>query len=160
MQPAVTDWSVVSLAEYMQAHDGGLSVALEALEDKLRAIAREATEEAERRALNVYTALQRLVPPAQRLPWDFGILESRACTLMRDLAALRRERHGAPVGAPDRFRLERELCALDEASGRCAMNSSEATAFGLFLRHGLITREQYEEVEEAASPQMWLYAGH
>ena len=70
----------------------------------------------------------------------------------------RRDRQRLINGVPSRIYLEERLAEIDRRAAFQAANCSAGTAFDLFLRHGLITREEYHAAE-ARSGRNWRYAG-
>jgi hypothetical protein len=175
------DWSEVGLTAYLSQQRGDPLERIEALAKEVRALADTDVADALGRARHLHSACwSRVKDEARRLglaePWllEGGNIvreqERRASELERglrirfDIELDRRERALRRRAAlsrrvPDRFALQDALAEIDQGAAREAMNVSEANAFRTFLRHGLITQEQFERARDRPGNTLWNYSG-
>ncbi len=179
--PQPRDWSEAGLTAYLSQEREDPLEGIEALAKEVRTLADTDVADALRRARHLHSACwSRVKDEARRLglaqPWGLeggNIVreqERRAFELAMglrirfDIELNRRERALRRRAAlsrrvPDRFALEEALAEIDQGAAREAMNVSEANAFRIFLRHGLITQEQFERARDRPGNTLWNYSG-
>jgi hypothetical protein len=179
--PQPRDWSEAGLTAYLSQEREDPLEGIEALAKEVRTLAETDVADARRRARQLHSACwSRVKDEARRLrlgePWllEGGNVvreqERRAFKLAMELRiqfdieldrrerALRR-RAALSRSVPDRFALQDALAEIDRRAAREARNVSEANAFGIFLRHGLITQEQFERARDRPGNTLWNYSG-
>jgi hypothetical protein len=171
--PHLKDWSDSSIKEYLAQDSSEPFERIDALLEDLRALADRDLDEAARRVRTIVGLCSAraisapLMGPdpvlvarrrAVRQEWD------RASDLGLELGRRREQLDPRPkrvsCRVPRRLELEEALAKIDRGAAREASNVSEKTAFGIFLQHGLITREQYDRARDRPGNTMWDYAGH
>jgi hypothetical protein len=61
--------------------------------------------------------------------------------------------------ARKRRQAQRALSEIDPGAAQYAQNVSEADAWGVYLEHGLVTREELERARELPGNTLWNYSG-
>jgi hypothetical protein len=151
-------WSAEWLRKYLAKYPHEPLTALRILARQLRALAVEDLPTASRRA----DVLRDI--GTERWQFSRSVTSESCLTEVRNLAATfsielqRRNRPRLIEGVPNRIYLEERLSEIDRQAGLEATDGSAWSAFELFLRHGLVTREEYD-VAKARSGDRWNYAG-
>lgn len=171
--PHLHDWSDSSLREYLAQESTAPFERIDALLEDLRALADQDLDEAARRVRTIESLCSARAISAPLMGPDPELVArrkvvrkewGRASDLGMELSRRREELDPRPkrvsCRVPRRFELEDALAKIDTGAAREASNVSEKTAFGIFLHHGLITREQYNRARDRPGNTMWDYAGH
>jgi hypothetical protein len=166
------DWSEAGLTAYLSQEREDPLEGIQTLLSELRELAETDLQEAICREMTLQGVCRlrataekfRLVAdPALRGTRNIALEEEdKVWELGRELE--RRQRALRPpvktvrVGLK-RERLQEELRRIDAGMAREASNVSEVNAFRIFLRHELITQEEFERARDRPGNTLWNYSG-
>jgi hypothetical protein len=151
-------WSAEWLRAYFGQPGLDLAAAGHTLVTELRALAEDDIQEAARRGIMLLEVLTETLDISEGGMPRLWLTQTQILVSSFSMVLEGRDRPRLIDGVPNRIYMQERLAEIDRRAALQATDGSASTAFELFLRHGLITREEYDAAK-ARSGNLWNYAG-